>query len=115
MPFVSLCDPTIERAATIPARSHNDRVYLEPEMEQVFSHSWHVGGRVDQVAKHGMFLTAQVGNDSIFVLRAGDALRGLHKSGPAARTGHGRRGGRYSARHENGVHHFYLLLDECLT
>ncbi|MEN9593312.1 MAG: hypothetical protein RJA21_1788, partial [Gemmatimonadota bacterium] len=89
MPIVFPFDPNIERAATIPARLYNDPVYLELEMERVFAHTWQLVGRVDQVAEHGQFLTAQVGNDSIVVLRDGDTLRGfhnvcLHRAGPVA-------------------------------
>jgi len=89
MPIVFPFDPNIERAATIPARLYNDPVYLELEMDRVFAHTWQLVGRVDQVAEHGQFLTAQVGNDSIVVLRDGDTLRGfhnvcLHRAGPVA-------------------------------
>jgi choline monooxygenase len=89
MPIVFPFDPNIERAATIPARLYNDPVYLELERERVFAHSWQLVGRIDQVAEHGQFLTAEVGNDSIVVLRDGETLRGfhnvcLHRAGPVA-------------------------------
>ncbi len=95
MPIVFPFDPDIERAATIPARLYNDPVYLELERERVFAHSWQLVGRTDQLREHGQYLTATVGNDSIVVLRDGDALRGfhnvcLHRAGPVA-SGCGKR------------------------
>jgi choline monooxygenase len=82
-------DPDIRRAATIPARLYTDPVFLELERERVFAHSWQLVGRVDQVAESGEFFTAEIGNDSIVVLRDGETLRGfynvcLHRAGPVA-------------------------------
>jgi len=95
MSLVFPFDPRIERASTIPARLYNDPVYLELERERVFAHSWQLVGRADQLREHGDFMTAEVGNDSIVVLRDGEALRGfhnvcLHRAGPVAQ-GCGRR------------------------
>jgi choline monooxygenase len=95
MPLVFPFDPRIERAATIPARLYNDPVYLELERERVFAHAWQLVGRAEQVAEHGQFFTAEIGNDSIVVLRDGDRLRAfhnvcLHRAGPVAH-GCGRR------------------------
>src|SRR3954467_6362288 len=88
-------DPNIERAATIPARLYNDPVYLELERERIFAPTWQLVGRCAQVATHGDFITAQIGNDAIVILRDGDRLRGfynvcLHRAGPVAQ-GCGRR------------------------
>jgi choline monooxygenase len=89
MALVFPFDPDIRRASTIPARLYVDPVYLELERERVFAHTWQLVGRVDQVAEHGTFFTAEIGNDSIVVLRDGDSLRGfhnvcLHRAGPVA-------------------------------
>ena len=82
-------DPDITRASTIPARLYNDPVYLELERERIFAGTWQLVGRVEQVATHGAFITAEVGNDSIVVVRDGDTLRAfhnvcLHRAGPVA-------------------------------
>jgi choline monooxygenase len=82
-------DPDIARASTLPARLYTDPVYLELERERIFSHTWQLVGRAEQVAEQGEFFTAEVGNDSIVVLRDGDALRAfynvcLHRAGPVA-------------------------------
>lgn len=82
-------DADIARASTIPARLYIDPVYLELERERVFAHTWQLVGRTDQVRESGAFFTAEIGNDSIVVLRDGDTLRGfhnvcLHRAGPVA-------------------------------
>jgi choline monooxygenase len=95
MPLVFPFDPNIAAASTIPARLYNDPVYLELERERVFAHSWQLVGRVEQVAEHGQYFTAEVGNDAIVILRDGGRLRGfhnvcLHRAGPVA-SGCGKR------------------------
>ncbi len=82
-------DPDIRRASTIPSRLYIDPVYLELERERIFAHTWQFVGRMEQVAESGQFFTAEIGNDSIVVLRDGDTLRGfynvcLHRAGPVA-------------------------------
>jgi choline monooxygenase len=82
-------DPDIAKASTIPARLYNDPVYLELERERIFAGTWQLVGRRDQLTEHGSFITAEVGLDSVVVLRDGDALRGfhnvcLHRAGPVA-------------------------------
>jgi choline monooxygenase len=82
-------DPDIRRASTIPSKLYIDPVYLELERERVFAHTWQLVGRSAQVAETGSFFTAEVGNDSVVVLRDGDTLRGfhnvcLHRAGPVA-------------------------------
>jgi choline monooxygenase len=82
-------DPDIRRASTIPSRLYIDPVYLELERERVFAHTWQLVGRSEQVSETGSFFTAEIGNDSIVVLRDGDSLRGfynvcLHRAGPVA-------------------------------
>jgi choline monooxygenase len=89
MPLVFPFDPDIRRASTIPARLYNDPVYLELERERVFANTWQLVGRAEQVAESGQFFTAEIGNDSIVVLRDGEVLRGfhnvcLHRAGPVA-------------------------------
>ena len=82
-------DHDIHRASTIPSRLYNDPVYLELEIGQVFGKSWQLVGRAEQVAESGMYFTAEIANESIVVLRDGEALRGyhnicLHRAGPVA-------------------------------
>jgi choline monooxygenase len=88
-------DPDIRRAATIPSRLYIDPVYLALEEDKVFGRTWQLVGRVDQVAVSGQYFTADVGSESVVVVRDGDMLRGfhnicLHRAGPVA-EGCGRR------------------------
>jgi choline monooxygenase len=89
MPLIFPFDPDIKRASTLPARLYTDPVYLELERERIFARGWQLVGRREQVAEQGSFFTAEVGNDSVVVLRDGESLRGffnvcLHRAGPVA-------------------------------
>ncbi|HEY8061691.1 MAG TPA: aromatic ring-hydroxylating dioxygenase subunit alpha, partial [Gemmatimonadales bacterium] len=82
-------DPDIRRAATVPSRLYIDPVYLALEEDKVFGRTWQLVGRVDQVAAAGQYFTADVGSESVVVVRDGAALRGfhnicLHRAGPVA-------------------------------
>ena len=46
-------DPDIANASTIPSRLYNDPVYLELEQSQIFSKTWQLVGRTEQVAESG--------------------------------------------------------------
>ncbi len=78
MPLVFPFDPDIARAATVPARPYNDPVYLELERERVFAHSGQLVGRTERLAALGDYVTAEVGNDSIVIVRGADGLREFH-------------------------------------
>jgi choline monooxygenase len=95
MPLVFPFDPDITRASTIPARLYNDPVYLELERERVFAGTWQLVARTGQLRQQGDYVTAEVGNDSIVIVRDAQGLRGfhnvcLHRAGPVAQ-GCGRR------------------------
>jgi choline monooxygenase len=79
----------IARASTIPSRCYTDAAFLALEEERVFGRTWQLVGRADQVAESGQFFTAEIGDESIVVLRDGKELRGfhnicLHRAGPVA-------------------------------
>ena len=72
-----------ERAAlpedsTIPAPWYVDSRIAELESKTVFSKSWQMVGRVDQLEKPGQFVTASVAGEPIVVVRGDDnVLRGF--------------------------------------
>lgn len=79
----------IARASTIPSRCYTDPAFLAREEERVFGRTWQLVGRTDQVAEKGQFFTAEIGPESIVVLRDEGQLRGfhnicLHRAGPVA-------------------------------
>jgi phenylpropionate dioxygenase-like ring-hydroxylating dioxygenase large terminal subunit len=95
VPLIVPFDPDIAKAATIPARLYNDPVYLELEREREFAHTWQLVKRIEPLAQRGDYITAEVGNDAVVVVRDGESLRGfcnvcLHRAGPVAQ-GCGRR------------------------
>ena len=65
-------------ASTIPAPWYVDARIAELERQTVFSKTWQMMGRLDQVEKPGQFVTAAVAGEPIVVVRGSDgALRGF--------------------------------------
>lgn len=83
-------------AQTIPSSWYTDPQVLAREKERIFSRTWQLVGRIEQVAEPGQFFTTTVADEPIIVVRGADAqLRALsnvcrHRAGPVA-TGQGRR------------------------
>jgi choline monooxygenase len=65
-------DP-LERAFTIPAPWYRDPRIEELERASVFSATWQVVGRLDQVCEKCQFFTADVAGEPIVVVRGDDA------------------------------------------
>jgi len=87
---MSLVDPNIACAWTLPARLYTDSSVFSAEQEQIFARTWQLVGHRRQVEKAGDFFTTQVANEPLLVVRGNDArLRGFfnvcrHRAGPAA-------------------------------
>jgi choline monooxygenase len=65
-------------ASTIPGPWYVDARIAELENKTVFSQTWQMVGRVDQVEKPGQFVTATVAGEPIVVVRGNDGvLRGF--------------------------------------
>ncbi len=65
-------------ASTIPAPWYVDERIAELENKTVFSQTWQMVGRVEQVEKPGQFVTAVVAGEPIVVVRGNDGvLRGF--------------------------------------
>jgi choline monooxygenase len=68
----------LAEASTIPAPWYVDARIAELESRTVFSKSWQMVGRAEQVEKPGQFVTANVASEPIVVVRGNDAvLRGF--------------------------------------
>ncbi len=67
-------DPTrpLERAETIPKAFYVDPRMYELERRTVFSRSWQVVGRVDQLREPGQYVTAHVAGEPIVVVAGAD-------------------------------------------
>jgi len=66
-------------ASTIPAPWYVDSRIAELETKTVFSQTWQLVGRVEQVEKSGQFVTSVVAGEPIVVVRGADGvLRGFY-------------------------------------
>jgi phenylpropionate dioxygenase-like ring-hydroxylating dioxygenase large terminal subunit len=65
--------PLVE-ASTIPAPWYVDPRIAELERQTVFSRTWQVMGRVDQVEKPGQFVTATVAGEPLVAVRGQDGV-----------------------------------------
>ena len=72
--IVSLYNPNhaLEEAWTIPAPWYFDRRIAELERASVFSSSWQVAGRADQVRGNGQFFTAELAGEPLVIVRGED-------------------------------------------
>jgi choline monooxygenase len=72
--IVNLYNPRdpLERAWTIPAPWYFDPRIAELERKSVFSSTWQVVGRADQVRDNGQFLTAELAGEPLVVVRGDD-------------------------------------------
>ncbi len=61
-------------AYTIPAPWYVDPRIAELEQQTVFSKTWQVIGRVDQVEKPGQFVTATVAGEPLVAVRGNDGV-----------------------------------------
>ena len=69
----------LSEASTIPAPWYVDARIAELETKTVFSQTWQVVGRIEQVEKAGQFVTATVAGEPIVVVRGNDGvLRGFY-------------------------------------
>ena len=72
-PSVPLAD-----ASTIPSSWYLDPRVLELERRTVFSRSWQMIGRADQVSEPGRYVTCELAGEPLVVVRGGDdVLRGF--------------------------------------
>jgi len=69
----------LSEASTIPASWYVDPRIAELETNTVFSKTWQMVGRIDQVEKPGQFVSANVAGEPIVVVRGNDrVLRGFY-------------------------------------
>ena len=83
-------DVDISRSWTLPANLYTDPAVLEREQAEIFSGTWQIVGRRDQVAKPGDFFTAELAGEPLLLVRDQNReLRGFynvcrHRAGPPA-------------------------------
>ena len=64
----------LSEAFTIPAPWYVDPRIAELELQTVFSNTWQVIGRIDQVQKPGQFVTATIGGEPLVAVRGNDGV-----------------------------------------
>jgi choline monooxygenase len=80
----------LARASTPPSGWYTDPEVLEREKERVFSHTWQLVGRAEQVKSAGSYFTTTIADEPVIVVRGADEkLRALsnvcrHRAGPVA-------------------------------
>jgi len=89
-------DERLAFARTLPSRFYSGAETLEAENRTIFSKSWQLAGRADQVRDPGQFFTTTIADEPLLIVRGGDGeLRALsnvcrHRAGPVA-SGEGKR------------------------
>ena len=72
-------DPDPSRSYTLPGWAYTDPAIFEREREGIFFKSWHYAGALENLAKAGDYVTAQILDQSVFVIRGKDGkLRGFY-------------------------------------
>ena len=78
--IVDSYDPSapLEQASTIPSSWYTDQRIYELELQTVFGRSWQMVGRLDQVSEPGQYLTTEIAQEPVVIVRGGDnILRGF--------------------------------------
>ena len=70
-------DP-IDRAFTIPSSWYTNNDLYNLELETVFTNSWQLAARIDQLERPGQFVATDVGTEPVVIVRGADnVLRGF--------------------------------------
>jgi len=68
-----------QHAYTLPSELYIDEAVFEREKEAIMYRHWHYAGHVSMVGNAGDYLTAQIADESVFVIRGQDGeLRGFY-------------------------------------
>ena len=71
-------DNPLAEASTIPSSWYTDPRIFDLEKQTVFSNSWQVAARTDQLTKAGQYVTTEIGDEPIVIVRGSDNhLRGF--------------------------------------
>ena len=68
----------LDEASTPPAAWYSDARIFELEHRTVFSHSWQMVGRADQLCDAGRYVTSEIAGEPVLLVRGSDGiLRGF--------------------------------------
>lgn len=76
MKIVDEYDPNLplDRARTIPASWYTNKDLYQLELKTVFSDTWQLAARVDQVTQPGQYVTTDIAGEPIVVVRGDDSV-----------------------------------------
>ena len=76
MKIVHDYDPnlSLDHASTIPSSWYVNKDLYELELKTVFSNSWQLAGRLDQVSQPGQYVTSDIAGEPIVVVRGNDSV-----------------------------------------
>jgi choline monooxygenase len=64
----------LDRASTIPSSWYVNKDLYELELQTVFSNTWQLAGRLDQVNQPGQYVTTDIAGEPIVVVRGNDGV-----------------------------------------
>ena len=67
-------EPELARASTLPASWYFDPEVHRADLRRIFGRTWQFVGHAEQLAKPGDYLTAQVGEEPVLVVRGEDGV-----------------------------------------
>ena len=73
-------DPNLplDYASTIPASWYIDDEFYDHELQSVFSQSWQLAARADQLTEPGKYVTTDIAGEPVVIVRGNDGeLRGF--------------------------------------
>ncbi len=71
-------DLPLDHASTIPSSWYTNKDFYELELKTVFSRSWQLAGRLDQLTEPGDYVTADIAGEPVVMVRGNDrVLRGF--------------------------------------
>jgi choline monooxygenase len=65
-------DAPLSQASTIPSSWYTDERLFEVEKQTVFSHSWQLAARFDQLTNPGDYVTTEIGGEPVVIVRGND-------------------------------------------
>src|SRR5215204_5599864 len=80
MKIIGQYDPnlTLDYASTIPASWYINKDFYDHELKTVFSQSWQLAARADQLTETGKYVTTDIAGEPVAIVRGNDGeLRGF--------------------------------------
>src|SRR5215467_13950500 len=64
----------LDHASTIPSSWYTSKNFYDLELKTVFSNSWQLAGRVDQVREPGSYVTTDIAGEPVVIVRGNDGV-----------------------------------------